>query len=132
MPCYPNDRATIDAVTTVARDDPRVRPIVGTRDGPTTKADCLNTLWRALLDADPGGETRAVILHDAEDVVHAGELAIFDALIGRHDIVQLPVLPLIDPERPLVSGVVADEFAELNCALPRNRLHHHPVAFTIS
>ncbi|WP_375380595.1 glycosyl transferase family protein [uncultured Sphingomonas sp.] len=110
--CYPNDRATIDAVTTVARDDPRVRPVVGERDGPTTKADCLNTLWRALLNADPGGETRAVILHDAEDVVHAGELAIFDALIGRNDIVQLPVLPLIDPERPLVSGVVADEFAE--------------------
>lgn len=110
--CYPNDHATIDVVTQVARHDPRIRPVIGTRDGPTTKADCLNTLWRALLREDPAGTTRAVILHDAEDVVPEGELRIFDALIGAHDIVQLPVLPLIDPARPLVSGVVADEFAE--------------------
>ncbi|MGI4731883.1 MAG: glycosyl transferase family protein [Janthinobacterium lividum] len=110
--CYPNDLATIDAVRTVARDSPRVRPVIGDRNGPTTKADCLNTLWRALERDDPAADTRAVILHDAEDVVHAGELAIFDALIGRHDVIQLPVLPLIDPQRPLVSGVVADEFAE--------------------
>lgn len=131
MPCYPNDPATIDAAMRVARDDPRVRPVIGPRDGPTTKADCLNTLWRALLhdDADRCGAdrcgadrcradrcgadaTRAVILHDAEDVVPYGELRIFDSLIGRYDMVQLPVLPLIDPARPLVSGVVADEFAE--------------------
>ncbi|WP_254606694.1 glycosyl transferase family protein [Sphingomonas bacterium] len=114
--CYPNDRATIAAVMRVARDEPRIRPVIGVRDGPTTKADCLNTLWRALMREDAGRDgadaTRAVILHDAEDVVPAGELRVFDALIGGHDIVQLPVLPLIDPDRPLVSGVVADEFAE--------------------
>jgi adsorption protein B len=110
--CYPNDPATIAAVAVVAAHEPRLRLIVGDRDGPTTKADCLNTLWHALVRDGAAARTRAVILHDAEDVVHAGELAIFDALIDGHDIVQLPVLPLIDPARPLVSGVVADEFAE--------------------
>lgn len=46
---YPNDRATIDAVAKVAGRDERVRLVIGARDGPTTKADCLNVLWRALL-----------------------------------------------------------------------------------
>lgn len=105
---YPNDPATIDAVARVAGRDARVRGVVGAHAGPTTKADCLNTLWRALArDAD----VRAVVLHDAEDVVHPDELRVFDALLDRHAVVQLPVLPLIAPGS-LVSGVYADEFAE--------------------
>ena len=42
--CYPNDSATIAAVNAVA--SPRVCVVVGDVPGPTTKADCLNTLWR--------------------------------------------------------------------------------------
>ena len=111
---YPNDRATIDAVAAVAAEDARVRLVIGTRDGPTTKADCLNTLWRALLrdEARDGVRAAAVVLHDAEDVVHPGELRVFDALIGNFAVVQLPVLPLIDPAARLVSGHYADEFSE--------------------
>ena len=52
------------------------------------------------------------MLHDAEDVVHAGELAIFDRLIDRHWVIQLPVLPLVDRGSRLVSGHYCDEFAE--------------------
>lgn len=109
---YPNDPGTIAAVRAVAATDPRIRMIVGPRDGPTTKADCLNTLWSALVvdDAAAGRATRAVVLHDAEDVVHPAELTVFDALIGGHAVVQLPVLPLIRPGS-LVSGHYADEFA---------------------
>ena len=104
--CYPNDRATIDAVAAVAERDPRVRLVIGSRPGPTTKADNLNTMWRAMRrdDARSGERTRAVVLHDAEDVVHPAELRVFDALIDRHPLVQIPVLPLIDPEARLVSG----------------------------
>lgn len=111
---YPNDRATIAAVADVAADDPRVRLVIGGNPGPTTKADCLNTLWRALGrdEAADGTHAAAIILHDAEDVVHAGELRVFDALIGRYSAVQLPVLPLVDRGARLVSGHYADEFAE--------------------
>ncbi|BCA59967.1 hypothetical protein HMP06_2736 [Sphingomonas sp. HMP6] len=111
---YPNDRATIAAVADVAADDLRVRLVIGAHDGPTTKADCLNTLWRALErdEARGGGHAAAVVLHDAEDVVHPGELRVFDALIGDHAVVQVPVLPLIDPAATLISGHYADEFAE--------------------
>ena len=41
-------------------------------DGPTTKADCLNHLYDALVayELDTGRSAKAVVLHDAEDVVH--------------------------------------------------------------
>jgi len=111
---YPNDRATIDAVARVAETDPRIRLVIGDTPGPTTKGDCLNALWRALRRDEQCGERAAVavVLHDAEDVVHAAELNIFDRLIGRYATVQLPVLPLIDRGSPLVAGHYCDEFAE--------------------
>jgi len=63
-------------------------------------------------DAQAGRRTKAIILHDVEDVVHSAELRLFDTLIERHDLVQLPVLPLIDPRSRWVGGHYADEFAE--------------------
>ncbi len=53
-----------------------------------------------------------MVLHDAEDVIPPAELRVFDALLDRRDVVQIPVLPLIEPRHRLISGVVADEFAE--------------------
>ncbi len=111
---YPNDRGTIDAVVAIAEHDARVRIVIGPRDGPTTKADCLNTVWHALGrdDAREHRHTKAIVLHDAEDVVHPQELRVFDCLIDRYDVVQLPVLPLVHHGARLVSGHYADEFAE--------------------
>lgn len=110
--CYPNDPATVAAVRAV--DDPRVRLVIGPMPGPTTKADCLNRLWLALLDEEArlGAEAKAVLLHDAEDVVHSAELDLVDRMIERFDLVQLPVVPLIDPGSRFVGGHYADEFAE--------------------
>jgi len=111
---YPNDPATIAAVAEVAARDARVRLVIGTRAGPTTKADCLNTLWRALArdELREGRTAAAIILHDAEDVVHPGELRVFDTLIGPYSVVQLPIRPLVDRGAQLVSGHYADEFSE--------------------
>ncbi len=112
---YPNDPATIEAVTAIAARDPRVRLVVGTRDGPTTKADCLNGLWRAMhaMELQRGSDRHdAVILHDAEDLVHHGELAVFDRWLDDADAVQLPVVPLARPGAHLVGGTYLDEFAE--------------------
>lgn len=111
--CYPNDPATVAAARAV-RDD-RLQVVVGARPGPTTKADNLNGLWRAL-EAD-GAAAEAVIIHDAEDVVHPAELRVFAALLGPHDAVQLPVLPIVDRGSPLLSGHYADEFAEMHSRL---------------
>jgi bacteriophage N4 adsorption protein B len=110
--CYPNDPATIAAVRAAA--DGRVRLVVGPAPGPTSKADCLNRLWERLIEdeAADGVHFKAVVLHDAEDVVHSAELGLFDALIERFDLVQLPVLPLIDPASRFIAGHYCDEFAE--------------------
>jgi adsorption protein B len=110
--CYPNDPATAAAVEAV--EDERVRLVCGWNAGPTSKADCLNRLWAAALadEAAEGRPIKAVLLHDAEDVVHSGEIALVDRLLDEADFVQLPVLPLIDRGAVWVSGHYADEFAE--------------------
>ncbi|MCP3734145.1 glycosyl transferase family protein [Sphingomonas sp. RP10(2022)] len=108
---YPNDPGTIAAATAVAATDSRIRVVIGSRDGPTTKADCLNTLWTALMrDEAAGRVTKAVVLHDAEDVVHPAELTVFDTMIEGRSVVQLPVLPLIR-RGSMVSAHYADEFS---------------------
>ena len=110
--CYPNDPATAKAVRDIC--DPRLRAVVGWMPGPTTKADCLNSIWAALLadEAAEGWRAKAVVLHDAEDVVHSAELRLLDSLIERFDLIQLPVLPLIDRDSRWIAGHYADEFAE--------------------
>ena len=117
---YPNDPATIRCVRDVATYDPRVRLVVGARAGPTTKADCLNSLWRAMLADEAAGAERhdAVVLHDAEDVVHRGELMVFDRWLDDADAVQIPVLPLARAGAHMVGGTYLDEFAEPHWSVP--------------
>jgi adsorption protein B len=109
---YPNDPAGRTVVDAIA--DPRLETVICTQSGPTTKADCLNHLWAGVVahEAATGTQFKAVVLHDAEDVVHPQELWIDDALIPRLAMVQLPVMPLPDPQSRWVSGHYLDEFAE--------------------
>jgi adsorption protein B len=109
---YRNDPATAAAVASV--NDPRIEPVEVMADGPTTKADCLNHLYDALIEYEMANdcEAKAVVLHDAEDLVHPYELRIFDGLIDRAAVIQLPVLPLPDPHSRWIAGHYCDEFAE--------------------
>ncbi len=109
---YPNDRVTMAEVAAVG--DPRILPVINRRDGGTTKADNLNTIWQALRfeEQRTGVRFKGIVLHDAEDIVHSAELKLFDRLLERFDLVQLPVLPLPDPASPWVAGHYLDEFAE--------------------
>jgi bacteriophage N4 adsorption protein B len=108
---YPNDPATQAAVLPFVGH--HVRMVICPNPGPTTKADCLNAMWLTLLaDERIDGVAKAIVLHDAEDIVHSAELCVFDALIERFALVQLPVLPLIDTHSRWISGHYNDEFAE--------------------
>jgi adsorption protein B len=109
---YRNDPATAAAIASVI--DERINAIEVEADGPTTKADCLNHLYDSLIDYETrtGTSVKAVVMHDAEDVVHRYELRIFDGLIDRAAVIQLPVLPLIDKSSRWVGGHYCDEFAE--------------------
>lgn len=111
---YPNDRDTLSAVAAVAADHSQVHLVIHTHAGPTTKADCLNRLWQALGREERviGQAFKAVVLHDAEDVVHRDELRLFHTMIDRFDMVQLPVRPLVSQQSRWIAGHYCDEFAE--------------------
>jgi adsorption protein B len=109
---YRNDPATAAAIAAVGEE--RIEAVEVESDGPTTKADCLNHLYDALIayEVETGKSAAAVVLHDAEDVVHPLELRVFDRLIDRAAVIQLPVLPLPDPHSRWIAGHYCDEFAE--------------------
>ncbi|MEM7570504.1 MAG: glycosyl transferase family protein [Pseudomonadota bacterium] len=116
---YANDPDTRKAIETLcARDhDCAHRVVIVTHDakGPTSKADCLNSIYQHITQSDAWAEAEKVhgfILHDAEDIVHPSELVVFNHLIGRADIIQLPVTPLVRPLSHLIGGHYIDEFAE--------------------
>lgn len=112
--CYRNDPATIEAVMAAANGDPRLRLVVNDRAGPTTKADCLNRLYRALLEdeARAGRKARMVVFHDAEDMVDPAALKLLDLAIENADFVQLPVLALPQSNSRWIGSHYCEEFAE--------------------
>lgn len=111
---YPNDPVTIVAVANIAATDSRITMVINPLPGPTTKADCLNGLWNALLrwEQEKGQPAKAIVLHDAEDVVHGDAMHVLSAMIERFALVQLPVLPLASTRSRWISGHYCDEFAE--------------------
>lgn len=110
--CYPNDVPTIEIVR--RREDHKLCLVETGMDGPTTKAHCLNQLYEALKVREARSNVRfdGVILHDAEDIISASEARIFDRLVDRFGMIQLPVVPLPDAESRWISGHYCDEFAE--------------------
>jgi bacteriophage N4 adsorption protein B len=113
---YRNDQATISEVRRVQSFYPNVQMVVVPRDGPTSKADCLNVVLAAILDHETkaGVAFAGIALHDAEDFIHPHEMKVFNALIGQFDFVQLPVFSFSQPLRDVVGGIYMDEFAEVH------------------
>ena len=112
--CYRNDLATAESILAGSRGDPRVRLVVHDRDGPTTKADCLNRLYSAM-EADErrcAMRFRMILQHDAEDMVDSAALGLLDAALARADFVQLPVLPQPQAASRWIGSHYCEEFAE--------------------
>ncbi len=112
--CYPNDVATLFSVSPLVARDPRLRLVVGDAEGPTTKGDNLNRMWAALGEDEraEGRRVAAAVLHDAEDHVHADELALYRRHLGDHAMVQIPVVPMVTSGSRWIGGHYGDEFAE--------------------
>ena len=112
--CYRNDSATAEAVLAGGCGDPRLRLVIHDRDGPTTKADCLNRLYAAMETDElrSGTRFRMIVLHDAEDMVDPAALGLLDAALTQAEFVQLPVLP--EPQRTSrwIGSHYCEEFAE--------------------
>ena len=113
---YPNDPATLAKVNASEKKSPRVRHVICSNDGPTTKADCLNTIVRGIRrHEEMTGECYEIIQqHDAEDLIPRLALQRANQEIGRYGMVQFPVLPLKTPLTSLAHGTYCDEFAEFH------------------
>jgi len=111
---YPNDMPTQLCVDEVRERHRQVHKIVCPNPGPTNKADCLNWVFQGMLltEQEKGIRYEIVVMHDSEDIVHPLELKLFNWLIPRKDMVQIPVIPLEMPSRCWTAGTYLDEFAE--------------------
>ncbi len=113
--CYRNDPATLAAGVAAACGDPRLRMVILGRNGPTTKADCLNRLYAALAldEARAGRRFTAVVFHDAEDMVDPAALGLLDESIAAGaDFVQLPVEPLVPLHRRPIARHIGSHYCE--------------------
>lgn len=113
---YPNDPDTQRDVDEVSARFPNVHKVVCARPGPTSKADCLNNVLDAILQFEQRARLTfaGFILHDAEDVVSELELRLFNYLVGRKDLIQIPVYPFERQWNNFTSLHYLDEFAELH------------------
>ncbi len=113
---YPNDEDTQRDVDAVCARFPNVHKVVCARPGPTSKADCLNNVLDAILRFESRArlEFAGFILHDAEDVLSPMELRLFNYLVGRKDLIQVPVYPFQRQWANFTSLHYLDEFAELH------------------
>lgn len=113
---YPNDPATIREVEQVREQNPRVHRISTPHDGPTNKADCLNWVYQGIrrCEQDEGLHFEIFVMQDCEDVIHPLCYKIFNLLIPRMDMVQLPVLSLEREWWNFTAGHYLDEFAQIH------------------
>lgn len=114
---YINDPDTQREVAAVIRDHPNVTHILVPHPGPTCKADCLNWIIKGIFDYQKryGARFAGVILHDAEDVVDPLSLKLFNCIMPRYDLVQIPIISLARPWKYFTGGHYMDEFAEAHC-----------------
>lgn len=120
---YPNDQRTCDAAFDVASTFPNVHVAVCSHNGPTSKADCLNAIFAGMVRFEAASNVRfdTILLHDAEDVIHADALKIIDRERYRYEMVQVPVLPLPTAPADFTHGIYCDEFAEFQLVDMRAR-----------
>jgi adsorption protein B len=111
---YVNDQRTIDEVERMRRRYKQLHRVEVPHAGPTCKADCLNWVIQAifLYEQTQAISFAGVVLHDSEDVLHPLELRLFNYLLPRKDMIQLPVVSLERNWYEWVAGTYMDEFAE--------------------
>lgn len=122
---YSNDPVTVAEVQELALLHRNVHCVINTKAGPTNKSQNLNELYAYIeaYEKRKGREFAAIAVHDAEDVIHPYTFRMYNSLLVKHAVVQLPVFAIFPKTGfwgRLVSGTYADEFAE-------HHLHHIPV-----
>lgn len=113
---YLNDPQTQDEIRKAQALYPNIHMVLVPRDGPTSKADCLNQIVSDIFmfEAEQSIHFAGVVMHDSEDLIHPLELKLFNHLVELYDFVQLPVYSFSRPILSLIGGIYMDEFAEMH------------------
>ncbi|OGW97364.1 MAG: hypothetical protein A2Z81_09020 [Omnitrophica WOR_2 bacterium GWA2_45_18] len=111
---YPNDLKTQIEVEKVREAHPNIQLCVCPQDGPTNKADCLNNIFLGIKLFEKKRELKfsIFVMQDCEDVIHPLCYKLFNYLIPRNDMVQLPVFSLPVKWSQFTAGHYIDEFAQ--------------------
>lgn len=111
---YPNDKETQEAANRLAAEHSNLRVVITKNDGPTCKADCINTVIAEIqeFEREQGISFAGYVMQDAEDILNPNALRIFNAGLELTDVVQLPVLSLPRQYLKFSAGHYMDEFAE--------------------
>ena len=109
---YPNDIGTLKVAKTLEKTFPtRVTVIINKIEGPTSKGQMLNEMFKQVFEA-PGSSPEIVVLHDSEDVIDPRTFQVFSAYVrAGFDFVQVPVFSLHRGDA-LIASTYMDEFAE--------------------
>jgi len=110
---YPNDPATQREVDLVREKYGNIERVVCPKDGPTSKADCLNWIYEGIrhYEKEHAVQFEVFVVEDSEDVLHPLTLKLFNYMMPRMDMVQLPVLPMEPRWYEFTRGTYVDEFA---------------------
>jgi len=111
---YPNDPKTQREVRAAGHVYANIHAVINDRPGPTSKGQVLNQTIDGIFEYGRrhGIEFDALLMHDAEDVIHPLGLKLVNHHLDRAEFVQIPVFSLSCSVRQLVAGTYIDEFAE--------------------
>ncbi len=109
---YPNDTGTLRIAQELCEKHPtRVKCIVNRMQGPTSKGQMLNEMFKQIFDHGGDGPD-IVVLHDSEDVIDPRTFEVYASYAkSGYDFIQVPVFSL-NRGRALIASTYMDEFAE--------------------
>jgi adsorption protein B len=108
---YPNDTGTRQVAEALAVAHPdRVRVIVNSLPGPTSKGQMLNEMFAQGFAGERAPDL--VVLHDSEDVIDPRSFDIYAKYAGEYDFIQVPVFSLSRRRGAYVASTYMEEFAE--------------------
>lgn len=126
---YPNDPETVKQVQAIEKINPHVKCIINGNPGPTNKAENLNMVYQRIrqLEQTTGELYDIFVFHDSEDIIHPRSFLLYNYLIPRKDMIQIPVFPLAVPYFNFTHWLYADEFSENHTKdiIVREAIHGH-------
>ena len=111
---YPNDPETVNEVQEVANLIKNVRCVIGTTPGPTNKAANLNGIYNYVreFEKELNRSFSIFVFHDSEDIIHPMSFKLYNYLMPRKEMIQIPVFPLEINYWNFTHWLYADEFSE--------------------